>query len=199
MSLTEHSVAVLQVGDSSCREMWCRLGANQPPDTGTLLKTRQVTEVQERKAPSTHSPVYNSPAPPPVHLFLLPFTLIDRLHPIITSRPHHFHPLAAIVSLSPLLLSAEFPFSVLLSFNISPSHLCPFFISPLCFAPPPASPPPLSRLPPPYHPHPLSSAFKPLNLPRPLPSLPLFSLAFSTILRWFPSLSRPLLLFPVLL
>lgn len=76
----------------------------------------------------------------PVSVFLLPFTLIDCFHPVITSWSHHFHPLAAIVALLTLLFSPEF--SVLSSFiHISPSHLRLFFIPLLCFARPPPSPP----------------------------------------------------------
>lgn len=127
-----------QVQDSSCREMRCHLRANETPNMEALLNTRQVTEVQERWAPSTETHrrtiVYL-----PVSLLVPPFTLIDCFHPVITSWSHHFHPLTAIVSLFTLLLSAEFSFLSSIV-HISPSHLCLLLIPLLCFALPPPYP-----------------------------------------------------------
>lgn len=130
-----HFTFVGQVRDSSCREMRWHLGANETPNMGTLLKTRQVTEVHWKWDPSTethtndahaHTQAYNSPSPSP-------FTLIDCFHPVITSRSHQLHPLTASVSLFTFLFSTKFPFLSSIV-HISPSCLRLFSIPLLCSA-----------------------------------------------------------------
>lgn len=97
--------------------MLCHLRVNETPDMEALLKTQQVKEVLERRAPSardayeyyTHIQAYHSPSP--WISISLAFTLIDCFHPAITSWFDHFHTL--LLSLTSFILCwISFSFSI---------------------------------------------------------------------------------------
>lgn len=121
-----HYSFVGQVWDSSCRQMWCHLGANKTPDMETLLKTRQVTEFQERWASLTgthYSPSHRLSTPPSPHT-----------HWLLSSRNNLSVP--PFPSRLPLSLSLYFPFYshlLLPLYMYSSLFLSSPIISSLCF------------------------------------------------------------------